>query len=197
MKAKFLVPLLLFFALAAFLGFGLTLNPREVPSPLIGKPAPEFTLARLDQPEQRFALEEMRGEVWLLNVWASWCVACREEHPVLVRMAQQKLVPIVGLNYKEVRGDGALNVRGMALDTETDLAIQRARRWLTDHGDPYVLSVLNIDGRVGIDFGVYGVPETFLIDREGKIRYKHIGPITPEVLKQVLLPKIEEVRRAG
>ncbi|CAM5309530.1 DsbE family thiol:disulfide interchange protein [Thauera mechernichensis] len=197
MKAKFLVPLLLFFALAAFLGFGLTLNPREVPSPLIGKPAPEFTLARLDQPEQRFALEEMRGEVWLLNVWASWCVACREEHPVLVRMAQQKLVPIVGLNYKEVRGDGALNVRGMALDTETDLAIQRARRWLTDHGDPYVLSVLDIDGRVGIDFGVYGVPETFLIDREGKIRYKHIGPITPEVLKQVLLPKIEEVRRAG
>ena len=197
MKAKFLVPLLLFFALAAFLGFGLTLNPREVPSPLIGKPAPEFTLARLDQPEQRFALEEMRGEVWLLNVWASWCVACREEHPVLVRMAQQKLVPIVGLNYKEVRGDGALNVRGMALDTETDLAIQRARRWLTDHGDPYVVSVLDIDGRVGIDFGVYGVPETFLIDREGKIRYKHIGPITPEVLKQVLLPKIEEVRRAG
>ena len=197
MKAKFLVPLLLFFALAAFLGFGLTLNPREVPSPLIGKPAPEFTLARLDQPEQRFALEEMRGEVWLLNVWASWCVACREEHPVLVRMAQQKLVPIVGLNYKEVRGDGALNVRGMALDTETDLGIQRARRWLTDHGDPYVLSVLDIDGRVGIDFGVYGVPETFLIDREGKIRYKHIGPITPEVLKQVLLPKIEEVRRAG
>lgn len=197
MKAKFLVPLLLFFALAAFLGFGLTLNPREVPSPLIGKPAPEFTLARLDQPEQRFALEEMRGEVWLLNVWASWCVACREEHPVLVRMAQQNGVPIVGLNYKEVRGDGALNVRGMALDTETDLAIQRARRWLTDHGDPYVLSVLDIDGRVGIDFGVYGVPETFLIDREGKIRYKHIGPITPEVLKQVLLPKIEEVRRAG
>ena len=197
MKAKFLVPLLLFFALAAFLGFGLTLNPREVPSPLIGKPAPEFTLARLDQPEQRFALEEMRGEVWLLNVWASWCVACREEHPVLVRMAQQKLVPIVGLNYKEVRGDGALNVRGMALDTETDLAIQRARRWLTDHGDPYEESVLDIDGRVGIDFGVYGVPETFLIDREGKIRYKHIGPITPEVLKQVLLPKIEEVRRAG
>ncbi|MFU2487311.1 DsbE family thiol:disulfide interchange protein [Thauera sp. WH-1] len=197
MKAKFLVPLLLFFGLAGFLAFGLTLNPREVPSPLIDKPAPNFSLARLDQPEQAFALEEMRGEVWLLNVWASWCVACREEHPVLVRMAQQKLVPIVGLNYKEVRGDGAINPRGLALEAETGMAIERARRWLTDHGDPYVLSVLDIDGRVGIDFGVYGVPETFLIDREGKIRYKHIGPITPEALQNVLIPKIEEVRRAG
>ncbi len=197
MKAKFLVPLALFFGLAGFLAFGLTLNPREVPSPLIDKPAPGFSLARLDQPGQRFALEEMRGEVWLLNVWASWCVACRQEHPVLVRMAQQKLVPIVGLNYKEVRGDGAINVRGMAPEAETGLAIERARRWLADHGDPYALSVLDIDGRVGIDFGVYGVPETFLIDREGRIRYKHIGPITPDSLKNELLPRIEEVRRAG
>ena len=197
MKAKFLVPLLLFFGLAGFLAFGLTLNPREVPSPLIDKPAPNFRLARLDQPEQTFALEEMRGEVWLLNVWASWCVACREEHPVLVRMAQQKLVPIVGLNYKEVRGDGAINARGMALEAETSMAIERARTWLKDHGNPYVLSVLDIDGRVGIDFGVYGVPETFLIDREGRIRYKHIGPITPDALQNVLMPKVEELRRAG
>jgi cytochrome c biogenesis protein CcmG, thiol:disulfide interchange protein DsbE len=197
MKAKFLVPLLLFFGLAAFLGWGLTLNPREVPSPLIDKPAPNFSLARLDQPEQVFALEEMRGQVWLLNVWASWCVACRQEHPLLVRMARQQVVPIVGLNYKEVRGDGAINARGMALEAETGMAVERARRWLTDHGDPYVLSVLDIDGRVGIDFGVYGVPETFLIDRSGTIRYKHIGPLTPESLQQVLLPKIEEVRREG
>ena len=197
MKAKFLVPLLLFFGLAGFLAFGLTLNPREVPSPLIDKPAPDFSLARLDQPEQTFALKEMKGEVWLLNVWASWCVACREEHPVLVRMAQQKLVPIVGLNYKEVRGDGAINARGMALETETGMAIERARTWLKDHGNPYVLSVLDIDGRVGIDFGVYGVPETFLIDREGRIRYKHIGPITPDALQNVLMPKVEELRRAG
>ena len=197
MKAKFLVPLLLFFGLAGFLAFGLTLNPREVPSPLIDKPAPNFRLARLDQPEQTFALDEMRGQVWLLNVWASWCVACREEHPVLVRMAQQKLVPIVGLNYKEVRGDGAINARGMALETETGMAIERARAWLKDHGNPYVLSVLDIDGRVGIDFGVYGVPETFLIDRQGRIRYKHIGPITPDALQNVLMPKVEELRRAG
>lgn len=197
MKAKFLVPLLLFFGLAGFLAFGLTLNPREVPSPLIDKPAPDFSLARLDQPGQTFALKEMKGEVWLLNVWASWCVACREEHPVLVRMAQQKLVPVVGLNYKEVRGDGAINARGMALEAETSMAIERARTWLKDHGNPYVLSVLDIDGRVGIDFGVYGVPETFLIDREGRIRYKHIGPITPDALQNVLMPKVEELRRAG
>ena len=197
MKAKFLVPLLLFFGLAGFLAFGLTLNPREVPSPLIDKPAPDFSLARLDQPEQTFSLKEMQGEVWLLTVWASWCVACREEHPVLVRMAQQKLVPIVGLNYKEVRGDGAINARGMALEAETSMAIERARAWLKDHGNPYVLSVLDIDGRVGIDFGVYGVPETFLIDREGRIRYKHIGPITPDALQNVLMPKVEELRRAG
>ena len=197
MKAKFLVPLLLFFGLAGFLAFGLTLNPREVPSPLIDKPAPDFSLARLDQPEQTFSLKEMQGEVWLLNVWASWCVACREEHPVLVRMAQQKLVPVVGLNYKEVRGDGAINARGMALEAETSMAIERARAWLKDHGNPYVLSVLDIDGRVGIDFGVYGVPETFLIDREGRIRYKHIGPITPDALQNVLMPKVEELRRAG
>ncbi|ENO84313.1 MAG TPA: DsbE family thiol:disulfide interchange protein [Thauera aminoaromatica] len=197
MKAKFLVPLLLFFGLAGFLAFGLTLNPREVPSPLIDKPAPNFRLARLDQPEQTFALEEMRGQVWLLNVWASWCVACRQEHPVLVRMAAQKLVPVVGLNYKEVRGDGAISTRGMALEAETTMAIERARRWLADHGNPYLLSVLDIDGRVGIDFGVYGVPETFLIDREGRIRYKHIGPITPESLQTQIMPKVEELRRAG
>ena len=197
MKAKFLVPLLLFFGLAGFLAFGLTLNPREVPSPLIDKPAPSFKLARVDDPATAFALEEMRGQVWLLNVWASWCVACRQEHPLLVRMAKQKLVPVVGLNYKEVRGDGALNVRGMALEAETAMAVERARGWLSDHGDPYVLSVLDIDGRVGIDFGVYGVPETFLIDAEGRIRYKHIGPITPDSLQQVIMPKVEELRRAG
>ncbi|MDX9718830.1 DsbE family thiol:disulfide interchange protein [Thauera sp. WH-2] len=197
MKAKFLVPLLLFFGLAGFLAFGLTLNPREVPSPLIDKPAPKFSLARLDAPETQFSLEEMRGEVWLLNVWASWCVACRQEHPLLVRMAQDKVVPVVGLNYKEVRGDGAINARGLSLEAETSMAVERAQRWLGDHGNPYMVSVMDIDGRVGIDFGVYGVPETFLIDREGRIRYKHIGPITPDSLQNVLMPKIEELRRAG
>lgn len=119
------------------------------------------------------------------------------QHPLLVRMARDKVVPVVGLNYKEVRGDGAINARGLSLEAETSMAIERARRWLSDHGDPYQVSVMDIDGRVGIDFGVYGVPETFLIDREGRIRYKHIGPITPDSLQNVLMPKIEELRRAG
>ena len=197
MKAKFLVPLFLFLLLVGFLGFGLTLNPREVPSPLIDKPAPAFRLARLDQPEQTFGLEEMKGQVWLLNVWASWCVACRQEHPVVVDLARRGVVPIVGLNYKEVRGDGEIDARGMAIEVETGQAIERARGWLSTHGNPYQLSVMDIDGRVGIDFGVYGVPETFLIDKQGRIRYKQIGPVTPENLQKVLMPKIEELQRAG
>ncbi len=197
MKAKFLVPLFLFLGLAGFLAFGLTLNPREVPSPLIDRPAPAFRLARLDDPAQTFALEEMRGQVWLLNVWASWCVACRQEHPVLVALGKRNVVPIVGLNYKEVRGDGGIDARGMELAAETGMAVERARGWLSAHGDPYRLSVLDIDGRTGIDFGVYGVPETFLIDQRGNIRYKQIGPVTKEVLESVLLPKIEELKRAG
>ncbi len=197
MKAKALIPLVLFILLVGFLAFGLTLNPREVPSPLVDKPAPAFRLARLDQPAQTFGLEEMRGKVWLLNVWASWCVACRQEHPVLVELARRNIVPIVGLNYKEVRGDGEIDARGMALPAETELALQRAATWLRDHGNPYQLSVMDIDGRVGIDYGVYGVPETFLIDKAGVIRYKHIGPVSPDVLQRVLLPRIEELSRAS
>lgn len=176
MKAKFLVPLALFLALAGFLGYGLTLNPRELPSVLIDKPAPDFRLARLDAPEQSFALADMRGKVWLLNVWASWCVACRQEHPILVDLAKKGVVPIVGLNYKDVNDD--------------------AKAWLTRYGDPYTVSVVDGDGRVGIDFGVYGVPETFLIDAAGMIRYKHIGPVTPEALRDVLMPQIAELSRA-
>ena len=194
---RFLLPLVLFLVLAGFLAVGLKLDPREVPSPLIDKPAPAFQAPLLARPEVQISRQDLLGKVWMLNVWASWCVACRQEHPLLVRMAKQKLVPVVGLNYKEVRGDGALNVRGMALEAETAMAVERARGWLSDHGDPYVLSVLDIDGRVGIDYGVYGVPETFLIDAEGRIRYKHIGPITPDSLQQVIMPKVEELRRAG
>ena len=193
---RYLIPAALFVVLIGFLAVGLKRDPRDVPSPLVGKPAPAFTLPQLDT-EKPFSTGDLRGQVWLLNVWASWCVACRQEHPVLVDLARRNVVPVVGLNYKEVRGDGGLDVRNMALDAETTLAIRRARGWLTEHGDPYVLSVLDIDGRIGIDFGVYGVPETFLIDREGVIRYKHIGPITPASLREQILPRIEELNRAS
>ena len=197
---RFVWPLVGFVLLVVLLAVGLNLNPREVPSPLVGKPAPAFTLARLDAPEKTFSPQDMRGQVWLLNVWASWCVSCRVEHPVLVEMMRQQNAPaiqLVGLNYKEVRGDGALDASKLSAEEERRLAIERARGWLGKHGDPYSLSVLDIDGRVGIDFGVYGVPETFLIDAEGRIRYKHIGPITPDSLQQVIMPKVEELRRAG
>ncbi|MFN3987417.1 MAG: DsbE family thiol:disulfide interchange protein [Rhodocyclaceae bacterium] len=177
MKAKFLVPLAIFIALTGFLAYGLTLNPREVPSPLVGKPAPGFELARLDTPEASFSLEEMRGQVFLLNVWASWCVSCRQEHPYLVQLQRDGVVPVVGLNYKDER-DAALGV-------------------LRQQGDPYQVSVMDPDGRIGIEYGVYGTPETFLIDKQGVIRYKHIGPIHSQVLKDVILPKIAELSRAG
>ena len=177
MKAKFLVPLGLFFVLAGFLAFGLTLNPREIPSPLIDKPAPDFRLTRLEMPDAELGLADMRGQVWLLNVWASWCVACRQEHPVLIDFARREVAPLIGLNYKDERAD--------------------ALGWLKQHGDPYVTSVVDSDGRVGIDYGVYGVPETFLIDQNGMIRYKQIGPVTPEVVRDVLLPKIAELKREG
>lgn len=177
MKAKFLVPLALFLLLAGFLAYGLKLNPREVPSPLVDKPAPQFRLTTLAAPDATLGLDDMRGKVWLLNVWASWCVSCRQEHPILMELAREKVVPLIGLNYKDTRPE--------------------AVGWLQEHGDPYVASVVDADGRVGIDYGVYGVPETFLIDQNGVVRYKHIGPVTREAVRDVLLPKIAELSRAG
>ena len=177
MKARFLVPLVIFVALIGFLAYGLTLNPREVPSPLVDKPAPEFSLPRLDEPSVNFRLAEMRGQVFLLNVWASWCVSCRQEHPLLMQLKAQNAVPIIGLNYKDEREDA--------------LAVLR------EGGDPYVLNAVDTDGRAGIEYGVYATPETFLIDRTGVIRYKHIGPLDPETLNKVLLPMVAELSRAG
>ena len=170
---RYLVPMGILLVLLYFLRAGLNLNPKEVPSPLIGKPAPAFSLPRLDQPELRISRDDMRGQVWLLNVWASWCVACRQEHPLLVQYAKQAKVPIYGLNYKDERAAGM--------------------KWLADFGDPYTVSISDRDGRVGIDFGVYGVPETFVIDREGVIRYKQIGPLTPEVLRDTIEPLIKQL----
>lgn len=159
--------------LAVVLGIGLTLDPTKVPSPLIGKPAPVFELALLSDPDTEFNSRDMRGKVWVLNVWASWCVPCREEHAVLQQLADRNIAPIVGLNYKDKPGN--------------------ARRWLDDLGNFYALSVMDRDGRVGIDWGVYGVPETFIVDRRGVIRYKHIGPVDFPALTRTLIPKIESL----
>jgi cytochrome c biogenesis protein CcmG/thiol:disulfide interchange protein DsbE len=172
--SRFLVPLALFLVIVAFLAIGLNLNPREVPSPLIDKPAPAFQLARLDRPHETIRTEDLRGKVWLLNVWASWCVACLQEHPLLVEFSKQGVVPIYGLNYKD-KPDAAA-------------------AWLGEHGNPYTVSIVDADGHVGIDYGVYGVPETFLIDKQGVIRFKQIGPVTPQVIDRKLLPLIKQLR---
>jgi cytochrome c biogenesis protein CcmG, thiol:disulfide interchange protein DsbE len=174
MKLKFFLPLAAFVALAIVLGIGLGLNPREVPSPFIGKPAPAFSLPQLHQPEKRLAATDLQGQVWLLNVWASWCVACRVEHPLLVELSKQNAVPIYGLNYKDDR--------------------RAALEWLRQFGDPYTASISDRDGRVGIDYGVYGVPETFVIDKSGVVRHKHIGPVTPEVWERDLLPLVRKLQ---
>ena len=192
---RFLWPLIGFVVLVVLLAVGLRLNPRDVPSPLVGKPAPAFALPRLDTPDKEFSPREMLGKVWLLNVWASWCVSCRQEHPVLVELAKRQTVPLVGLNYKEVRGDGAIDSDKMAPGDEKRMVIERAAGWLRRHGDPYTLSVLDVDGRVGIDYGVYGVPETYVIDKAGIIRMKHTGPITPDVFSGRILPLLAELSK--
>lgn len=171
---RFLLPLGIFIVLVGFLAAGLTLNPREVPSPLVGKPAPSFTLPQLHDQEKKFSPADMAGQVWLLNVWASWCSGCREEHPVLVRMAKTGEVPIYGMDYKDQR--------------------EEALAWLRRHGNPYPLTAVDEAGRIGIDYGVYGVPETYVIDKQGIIRYKQIGPLDEEVVAKTILPLVKELQ---
>jgi cytochrome c biogenesis protein CcmG/thiol:disulfide interchange protein DsbE len=171
---RYLLPLAAFIILVAFLLVGLNLNPRKVPSPLIGKPAPVFKLQQLHEPEKILESKDNLGKVWLLNVWASWCASCRDEHPLLVQLAKADVVPIYGLNYKDKR----------------DLAIQ----WLDQLGDPYTKSVMDTEGRVGIEYGVYGVPETYVIDKSGVIQYKQIGPVTVDVLEKTILPLVKELQ---
>jgi cytochrome c biogenesis protein CcmG/thiol:disulfide interchange protein DsbE len=192
---KFLWPLIGFAVLVLLLAVGLNLNPRDVPSPLVGKPAPIFSLPQIDAPGQFFSPRDMQGKVWLLNVWSSWCVSCRQEHPVLVELAKTKTVPLIGLNYKEIRGDGGIDTDKIDPATEQKQAIARAGGWLAKHGNPYTLSVLDLDGRVGIDYGVYGVPETYVIDKTGIIRMKHTGPISPDVFSGKILPLIMELSK--
>ena len=184
-----------FAALVALLAVGLGLNPRDVPSPLVGTPAPAFSLNILATPDKTLSPKDMQGKVWLLNVWSSWCVSCRAEHPVLVEFSKKVDVPLIGLNYKEVRGDGEIDMGKISPDEERKLAFQRANQWLSQHGDPYKLTVMDLDGRVGIDYGVYGVPETYVIDKAGIIRMKHTGPISPEVLSQKILPLLAELNK--
>jgi len=172
-KARFLIPLAIFAVIVAFLGVGLTLNPREVPSPLVNKPAPPFQLPQLHEPQKNFTQKDMQGKVWMLNVWASWCVSCREEHHTLMDLARTGAVPILGLNYKDERAEGLA--------------------WLARFGNPYLLSAYDRDGRIGIDYGVYGVPETYVIDKSGVIRYKRIGVVTPEIVRDKILPLVKEL----
>lgn len=171
----YLAPLLVFVAIAAFLAIGLTRNPREIPSPLIGKPVPQFDLPPVKGRSSGLASHDLKGKVSLVNVFASWCAACREEHPVLIEFSQQHVVPVHGLNYKD-QADAAAH-------------------WLDQMGDPYTRTGADSDGRVGIDWGVYGVPETFVIDRNGHIAFKVIGPLTSQMLHDKILPMILELRK--
>jgi cytochrome c biogenesis protein CcmG/thiol:disulfide interchange protein DsbE len=174
MKARHLIPLGIFLALAILLGVGLTLDPREVPSPFIDKPAPAFNLPQLHDTTLNLTPEDMKGQVWLLNVWASWCVSCRAEHKVITALANTREVNIIGLNYKDQRDDALL--------------------WLKQFGDPYAASLSDLNGRTGIDYGVYGVPETFVIDQQGIIRYKQIGPVTDQAVAETILPLIRKLK---
>ena len=170
---RYLVPLLLFALLAGLLYRGLSLDPKIVPSPLIGKPMPAFTLARLKNPDATLSDTDLKGKVSVLNIWATWCVSCRAEHEVLLELARTGKVDIYGLNYKDNRAD--------------------AQRWLMQLGDPYVANAFDADGRTGIDWGVYGAPETFIMDKHGIIRHKHIGPLTSAVLVTEILPLIAKL----
>lgn len=172
---KRLLPLCVFVVLAGFLAAGLRLDPRHIPSPLVGRPAPHFELTQLHDPGQTFAPGDLLGQVWLLNVWASWCVSCRDEHALLTALSRAGVVPIYGLAYKDGR--------------------ERSLAFLRSFGDPYVLSVEDPGGRVGIDYGVYGVPETYLIDKAGVIRFKRIGPLTIEVVEKTVVPMVAQLSR--
>ncbi|HEU0220207.1 MAG TPA: DsbE family thiol:disulfide interchange protein [Gallionella sp.] len=171
---RFILPFVVFVIVAAFMYVGLGLNPREVPSPLVGRAAPAFTLPQLHEPSKQFSPQDMKGKVWLFNVWASWCTACENEHPVFLELSRQNLVPIYGMDYKDKREDG--------------------EAWLRKHGNPYALVVSDDEGRVGIDYGVYGVPETYVIDKQGVIQHKQIGAVTPKILSEKIIPLVKELQ---
>jgi cytochrome c biogenesis protein CcmG/thiol:disulfide interchange protein DsbE len=174
LRRPLLWPLAVFLALAVLLGVGLTLNPREIPSPLLNRPVPQFELAPVKGRTLGLSTADLRGEVSIVNVFASWCVACREEHPLWMKLSAERIVPVHGLNYKDRPDDAAT--------------------WLKELGDPYIRTGADIDGRVGIDWGVYGVPETFVVDKQGVIRHKVIGAITPKIVEERLLPIVRQLQ---
>jgi len=173
---RFVLPLGIFLALVALFAVGLTRDPKLVPSPLVDKPVPAFLLPTVEDIEGEIGTADLSGRVSLVNVWASWCVSCRVEHPFLNDLARRGEIPIYGLNYKDT--------------------LPEARRYLEQFGNPYLASAFDADGKVGIDWGVYGVPETFLVDAKGVIRYKHIGVLTPEVWERELLPRVRALRES-
>lgn len=189
---RFFWPLALFALLLVLLAAGLMRDQHALPSPLLGKPAPDFHLSTLENPDKKFSPQQMRGQVWLLNVWSTWCVSCRREHAPLVQLADK--VPIIGLNYKEVRGDAEIESGRLAPETEGELARARARQWLNEQGNPYVTTVHDLDGRIGLEYGVYGVPETFVIDSGGIIRFRQTGPLTADTVARNILPLLAELR---
>lgn len=180
------LPLALFLGMAVFLAVGLTRNPQEIPSPLIGKSAPQFQLPLMDAPGV-FSSAQFKGQVTLVNLWATWCAGCKDEHPLLMALSRQPGLRMVGINYKELQ---ASELSGQ--DPQSLAALQKAtarsQAWLQKNGQAFGVNLLDMDGRVGMDFGVYGLPETYLVDREGVVRFKHAGALTPEVLQQKLLP---------
>jgi cytochrome c biogenesis protein CcmG/thiol:disulfide interchange protein DsbE len=175
MNKYLFIPLILFIGLVAFLLVGLNRDPREVPSPLINKPAPAFQLPQLHEPAKTFSAESMRGKVWVLNFWGTWCVACREEHPLLVEFAKSEELPIYGVDYKDDR--------------------EAAKQWLNELGNPYALVAFDVDGRTSIDYGVYGAPESYLIDKNGVVRFKQIGPITEDVWNKKIVPLARQLNQ--
>lgn len=174
-RLVFLAPLALFLVVAVYFAVGLTRDPRAIPSALIDRPVPDFSLPSLEGAERGLETADLKGEVRLVNVWASWCIPCRVEHPVLMRIAAEGEVPIHGINYKDAAAD--------------------ATAYLREHGNPYTSLGADRDGRAGIEWGVYGVPETYVVDREGRIRYRHVGPIMPQDLETTILPILRELKR--
>ena len=180
------VPLALFVGMVAFLAVGLQRNPQEIPSPLIGRPAPAFQLPVVGG-SGTFSQAQLKGQLTLVNVWATWCAGCREEHPILMALSRQPGLQMVGINYKELQASDLAGQDPLSASA-VQKATERSQAWLQKHGQAFGVNLLDLDGRVGMDFGVYGLPETYLVDREGVVRFKHAGALTPDVVQHKLLP---------